>query len=38
MENKTSENVVFIEVQTGSYLRIFGEDQNVQIEDDYNRA
>jgi len=27
MENKTSEKVVFIEVQTGSYLRIFGEDQ-----------
>ena len=35
MENKTSEKVVFIEVQTGTY---FGEDDIVRIEDDYNRA
>jgi len=32
--NNTSENLVFIEVQTGSY---FGEDDIVRIEDDYNR-
>jgi hypothetical protein len=37
MENKTSEKVVFIEVQTDSYFRIFGEDQNVQTEYDYNK-
>jgi mannose-6-phosphate isomerase-like protein (cupin superfamily) len=35
IENKGSEKVVFIEVQTGSY---FGEDDIVRIEDDYNRA
>ena len=34
IENKRSEKVVFIEVQTGSY---FGEDDIVRIEDDYNR-
>ena len=35
IENKGSEEVVFIEVQTGSY---FGENDIVRIEDDYNRA
>ena len=35
IENKTTEKVVFIEVQTGTY---FGEDDIVRIEDDYNRA
>lgn len=35
MENKTSEPVVFIEVQYGTY---FGEDDIVRVEDDYNRA
>jgi len=35
IENKASEKVVFIEVQTGTY---FGEDDIVRIEDDYNRA
>ena len=35
IENKASEKVVFIEVQTGSY---FGEDDIVRIEDDYNRT
>ena len=35
IENKRSEKVIFIEVQTGSY---FGEDDIVRIEDDYNRA
>ena len=35
IENKSSEKVVFIEVQTGSY---FGEDDIVRIEDDYNRT
>lgn len=34
IENKTSEPVVFIEVQYGTY---FGEDDIVRIEDDYNR-
>ena len=34
IENKTSEAVVFIEVQYGTY---FGEDDIVRIEDDYNR-
>lgn len=34
MENKTSEPVVFIEVQYGTY---FGEDDIVRVEDDYNR-
>ena len=32
--NETDEDVVFIEVQTGTY---FGEDDIVRIEDDYNR-
>ena len=35
IENKGSEKIVFIEVQTGSY---FGEDDIVRIEDDYNRT
>ena len=35
IENKGSEKVVFIEVQTGTY---FGEDDIIRIEDDYNRA
>lgn len=34
IENKESEKLVFIEVQTGSY---FGEDDIVRIKDDYNR-
>ena len=34
IENKGSEKIVFIEVQTGSY---FGDDDIVRIEDDYNR-
>ena len=33
IENKSSEKVIFIEVQTGTY---FGEDDIVRIEDDYN--
>ena len=32
--NNTSEHLVFIEVQTGTY---FGEDDIIRIEDDYNR-
>lgn len=32
--NNGNENLVFIEVQTGTY---FGEDDIVRIEDDYNR-
>ncbi len=35
IENRTSEVVVFVEVQTGSY---FGEDDIVRIEDDYERT
>ena len=35
IENKESEKLVFIEVQTGTY---FGEDDIVRIEDDYNRT
>ena len=35
IENKGTQKVVFIEVQTGTY---FGEDDIVRIEDDYNRA
>jgi mannose-6-phosphate isomerase len=35
IENKGTEKVVFIEVQTGTY---FGEDDIVRIEDDYNRT
>jgi mannose-6-phosphate isomerase len=34
VENKSTNLLVFIEVQTGSY---FGEDDIVRIEDDYNR-
>lgn len=34
IENVTAQNLVFIEVQVGSY---FGEDDIVRIEDDYNR-
>jgi len=34
VENKQSEDLVFIEVQHGSY---FGEDDIIRIEDDYNR-
>jgi len=34
VENRSKENLVFIEVQHGSY---FGEDDIVRIEDDYNR-
>ena len=34
IENKNTEKLVFIEVQTGSY---FGEDDIVRVEDDYNR-
>jgi mannose-6-phosphate isomerase len=35
IENKDFEKVVFIEVQTGTYI---GEDDIVRIEDDYNRS
>lgn len=35
VENRRSEPLVFIEVQTGTY---FGEDDIVRIEDDYNRS
>ena len=35
IENKGSQKVVFIEVQTGIY---FGEDDIVRIKDDYNRV
>jgi len=35
VENKGLNNLIFIEVQTGSY---FGEDDIVRIEDDYNRV
>jgi mannose-6-phosphate isomerase len=34
IENRSSELVVFIEVQTGTY---FGEDDIVRLEDDYHR-
>ncbi|MEW5822717.1 MAG: hypothetical protein AB1782_21160, partial [Cyanobacteriota bacterium] len=34
IENIGSDEVIFIEVQNGSYL---GEDDIVRIEDDYNR-
>jgi mannose-6-phosphate isomerase len=33
--NETDEEVIFIEVQTGSY---FGEDDIIRIEDDYKRT
>jgi mannose-1-phosphate guanylyltransferase / mannose-6-phosphate isomerase len=35
LENRTSENLILIEVQTGSYL---GEDDIVRIEDSYGRV
>ena len=35
IENKGTEKIVFIEVQTGTY---FGEDDIVRIKDDYNRV
>ena len=35
IENRSSELLVFIEVQTGTY---FGEDDIVRIEDDYSRG
>jgi mannose-6-phosphate isomerase-like protein (cupin superfamily) len=35
IQNQTAEDVVFIEVQIGTY---FGEDDIVRIEDDYNRS
>jgi mannose-6-phosphate isomerase-like protein (cupin superfamily) len=34
IENMTSENTAFIEVQTGDY---FGEDDIVRLDDDYGR-
>jgi len=34
IENITTENLIFIEIQTGDY---FDEDDIVRIEDDYNR-
>ncbi len=34
VENNGSKNLVFIEIQTGSY---FGEDDIVRLDDDYNR-
>ena len=33
--NETNEDVVFVEVQTGTY---FGEDDIVRLSDDYNRV
>ena len=35
VENKGDEDLIFIEVQTGTY---FGEDDIVRIQDDYNRT
>lgn len=35
IENQSDESIVFIEVQTGSYL---GEDDIVRLEDDYGRT
>ena len=35
IENRSSEIVVFIEVQTGTY---FGEDDIVRLDDDYDRG
>jgi len=35
IQNQTDQDVVFIEVQLGTY---FGEDDIVRIEDDYNRG
>ena len=34
IENRSSELVVFVEVQTGTY---FGEDDIIRLEDDYER-
>ena len=34
VENMREEDLIFIEVQTGTY---FGEDDIVRIQDDYNR-
>jgi len=34
IENKTNEDLIFIEVQHGTY---FGEDDIIRIQDDYNR-
>lgn len=34
IENNSKENIILIEVQTGTY---FGEDDIIRIEDDYNR-
>ena len=34
VENKKSQDLIFIEVQTGTY---FGEDDIIRLEDDYNR-
>ena len=34
VENKSDSDLIFIEVQTGTY---FGEDDITRIEDDYNR-
>ena len=34
VENKGSEDLIFVEIQTGSY---FGEDDIVRLDDDYNR-
>lgn len=35
IENKDKENLVFIEIQTGTY---FGEDDIIRFEDDYKRS
>lgn len=35
VENKGDEDLIFIEVQTGTY---FGEDDIVRLQDDYDRA
>ncbi len=35
VENKNSQKLIFIEVQTGEY---FGEDDIIRIEDDYKRV
>ncbi len=35
VENLGNENIIIIEVQTGSY---FGEDDIIRLEDDYNRV
>jgi mannose-6-phosphate isomerase len=38
IEKRVLKKLFFIEVQTGTYFRIFGEDDIVRIEDDYNRV